>query len=460
MADLDEIFNDQASYIRDPLYEQAMQQMAAGDESEALATVERLAELYPEEQFIQELLLRLQLRTTFGTSDYIRVEHSQPTPVLRTVVLLLLGITSCLVLVAGLAAAKNRWYDPMVEAEEMDTYIQSLWADVDRRVDAGDFAGAREILAVLSSQTPNDPKIKNTLGVIDQRKAWADTYADGVYYKERGDVQTALDLLYQIPPESPDHGRAQRLINEMLDQLALDSAWQDVQSLLQAEDWQGAISTLNWIRAQSPEFRRAEVEDSLYRIHDMLARELIDEANGDVELLRRADGHLSEALTLRPTAADLIEEKRLAVGFVAGAEARSRGDWVAVVVRLEPVYDTRPDYQGGRLERVLDEAYPLAAEQLLSEANGSVRLISQAIGYLDKALIKQPDDEELLEARDLAVEYLAGLEAFARESWNLAITHWGPIYLVQPGYQNGALEENLRLACANSETPDETLCPP
>jgi outer membrane protein assembly factor BamD (BamD/ComL family) len=459
MSDFDQSQSFYASYEQHPLYSEAVKLMADGDEVAAMEALERLSELYPDEQAVQDLLLRIQLKTTFGDADYIRVEHAQPTPVLRTVVMLMLGLTACLVLVTGLAAAYNRWWEPRVRAQEQEDSIEALWADVNRRLNAGDLSGAREILQVLYTQSPNDPAIQDTLNIIEQRQAWANLFADAVFLREKGDWQGALDLFYQIPEESPDHGRAQAIIQELLDQVALDTAWQDVQNLLLAEDWQAAVTTLSWIREQAPGYRRAEVEEYLYQFHARLAMELLSQTDGDANSMREAIYHLGEALVLRPTDEDLIEEKRLAVGYIAGAEANDRGDWVAVIVRWEPVYNARPDYLGGTFKQQLDEAYPLAAKQLISEANGSLRLLSQAAGYLETALLADPENEELTEELRLVTLYLKGLEAFREESLNLAVDYWGAIYAVRPGYQNGVLEENLRLACANSPTADEELCP-
>jgi hypothetical protein len=315
-------------------------------------------------------------------------------------------------------------------------------------------------LAILSSETPGDPRIDETLALINQRQAWADLYADALLHKEWGDWQTAYDLARQIPPESPNYNLAQRLIEETQELADLEAAWQDVQGQIAAENWQGAISNLIWIRTQNPEFRRTEVEDQLYLANERLARQLVDQAGGNPESLRAAVIYFDQALTLQPNNRELIDERKLAVGFVAGSDALGRGDWVAVVTSWEPVYAARPDYQGGMLAQRLEEAYPQAARQLIDQANGSERQLDQALGYLDKALVSQPENEELREERHLIVEYLSGLEAFRLEDWDLAIAYWGPIHTAYPGYQNGALEDKLRLACTSSSSPDETYCVP
>jgi len=449
----------QTPFHRHPLYEEAMKQMAEGDNVAAAVTLKRLAELYPEEQAIQDLLLRVQLRTTFESTDYIQVDHSPATPGLRNMVLLLMAITACLVVITGMTAVYRRWYLPNVVAREREAYINSLWSEVDGLLEAGDLSGARERLAELERERPADPRVQELRASLDQREACANLYADAVSARERGEWQPALDLLHQMPAECPEYAQAQQLIGAIQEQIDLDTAWQQAQAQLQAQDWEGAISTLASLRARNPGFHRAEVEEQLYQAYVLVGKRLVSQANGNAEPLRRAAGYLSEALTLRPTSTELIAEKRLAEGFVAGAEAYSKGDWAAAVAAWEPAFAIQPDYQNGVLRRNLYEAYPLAAKQLIGQANGSVRWLTQAATYLDQALALEPGNQELLNEKHLLEGYLAGQDALSKEEWDLAISYWAPIYAVRPDYQNGLLAENLRLACANSTASDKSMCP-
>ena len=191
-----------------------------------------------------------------------------------------------------------------------------------------------------------------------------------------------------------------------------------------------------------------------------VAQQLLDGARGDVEPVRQAASHLKEALALKPDHQDLDDERTLAVGYVAGHEAYDRGDWAAAVVRWEPHYIMRPDYQNGVLRQKLYDSYPRAARQLIAEANGSIWLLTQAIDNLDQALVIDPGNEELQQERAFAVEYLAGLDAFVQGDLDLAISHWGPIHVLRPDYQNGVLAEKLREACTLSTAPDELYCKP
>ena len=94
------------------------------------------------------------------------------------------------------------------------------------------------------------------------------------------------------------------------------------------------------------------------------------------------------------------------------------------------------------------------------EANGHADTLREAIGFLDQALTYEPDNEQLLEERRLAIDYVTGAGAFAQEEWEIAIARWGPIYAIRRDYQRGALEAALKEACSKSFEPDEELCPP
>lgn len=452
---------NEIAYTQHRLYATAVQKMTDGDDAGAVEALERLSKLYPEEKGLQSLLLRVQLRAAFGGGDYIPVDHAPPKPVLRNLVLILLAVTAVMVVVAALTAGYRQVWLPRVEAQQRAAYQQSLWDEARSLLEAGDLVGTRQVLEELQAELPGNPEVENLLQVVDQRQGWEDLYAECVAASNRDDdLQLALELCYRVPPESSKHGAAQLLIQELQKQADLESAWSEAQAHIGSGEWQAAIDVLSWIRSQNPDFRRDQVEERLFELHRMLALQLIDEARGNVDQLREATVHINEALTLRPANQDLVDQRNLAVGFVAGAEAYDRGDWPSAAAKWEPIYATHPEYQQGALRERLKEVYPRAAEQLIAGANGSVRQLSRALAYLDQALRFDPGNEALLQEQDLIVQYLECFEAFSSEKWDLAIYTCGPIYAVRPGYQGGVLEENLKLACANSESPDEALCPP
>ncbi len=447
-------------FEKHPLYQEAMDQIVAGDKEAAIATLRRLSQRYPDEQFLQDLLVRVQLQSTFGGGEYIPVDHSQGTPILRTVVMVMLAVATCLVIVAAIIALNENFIKDFQRVEAQAERNQELWDSVEWHLDRGDLSGAREILETLAAEFSEDTAVQEALARIDHLKLCSDMLNDAADLGERGDWQAALELLYQMPQDCPNLEKRDKLLADLKEVGTVETAWAEVQRLVDAEDWRAAITTLTWIREQDQEFKTQQVENLLFECHLRVARQLLDGARGDLESVREAAGHIQEALTLRPTDQGLVEEYRLAVGYVAGYEAYERGDWSVAVVRWEPLYAMRPDYQTGVLREKLQESYPLAANQLIAEANGSMMRLTQAIDYFDQALAIDPDNEELQQQRSLAVEYRAGHEAFVQMDFALAISHWGPIYAMRPDYQNGALRENLRSACSQSALPDEQYCIP
>lgn len=448
-------------FERHPLYQEAMQQIVAGDEEGAMASLKRLIERYPEEQALQDLLMRLQLRSTFGGEDYIPVDHSQGTPILRTVVLALLAITTCLVIGTGLVALYNNWWIEIVRAKEAETQIDALWEKFEGRLADGDLSGCRDILEELETLTPNDTAIQEAIAEIDWRKLCLDIYADAATaWEQRGDRIAAMELLVQHPEDCENHDLALALLEDLRKLDTVETAWVQAQDLLRAEDWQGAADILSWIRQEDLEFKPTQVQDLLFDCHRRIAQDLLDRARGDAGLVSQAANHLQEALRLKPANQEMVDALRMARAYVVGSEAYDSGDWASAAARWNPLYAMQPNYQNGVLEQKLNDSYPRAARQLVSEANGSVRLLTDAVDYFDEALVRDPANEELQQERTFAVEYLAGQEAYVATDYDLAISHWGPLYAERPDYQNNVLHDNLRLACTQSLAPDAQYCTP
>jgi outer membrane protein assembly factor BamD (BamD/ComL family) len=369
-------------------------------------------------------------------------------------------MTACVVLVAALALAYDRLIQPISSSGQQQEYVDSLRDSGRLWIENGDWAGARQAYEDLLTQVPGDPTAEAALELIQQGEALDQRYVDALSAQQRNDWQTALTLFRQIEAESPGYRDVQQHVSTLQEFEALETSWLEAQNLILAEDWPGAASMLIQIRARNPDFRRADVETQLFQIYVQMANVQIAQADGNLDLLRQAIGYLDQALALRPTDQDLIQERRLAVDFVAGFEASAQEDWADAVEHWEAVHTAQRNYQGGLLADYLDDAYPKAALQLIAEARGAIQLLRQAIDYLDQALASQPENQQWLEERRRTAEYVAGAEAFTQDDWDKAISHWGPIYATHPDYQSGVLESNLRKACTRSSEPDATLCPP
>jgi len=444
-----------------------MDDLAAGDEATAVAKLKLLAALYPKEQTLQDLAVRVDLKVALAVSsdeattrERVPVPHGQPTRSLRTLLLLFLMLAAGLVGIAGFIIGYDLMVRPVREAKETEIALESVRQSGQLRLEAGDWAGARESFEALLRMEPGNPTAQAGIEYSLQREALDGQYANALAAEQAGDWQGALQALQAIQSQDPAYPGIAERIAKLQDRVAIEATLQEAQALIQAGDWLGAVSALTRVRSQDPEFRQAEVEGQLYQAYLQVALPQLAQANGNVDQIRQAIEYLDRALALRPTDAQYGEERRRAGRFVTGADAFARQDWEAAVVAWEPIYAARPDYQGGVLRDNLRQAYPQAARQLIARASGSVGLLKQAIRYLAQAAALDPDNVELAEERRLATEFVAGAEAFAREDWLAAVAHWGPIYQVRSDYQNGVLRTRLREACAKSTAPDPTYCKP
>lgn len=442
------------------LYQVAMEKLDQGDEAGAATNLRMLANLFPEEQAIQDLLVRLDLKSSFAENKVVAVDHGQPRTGLRMAVLSALAMAICLIGIAGFVAAYRQIVGQTRETVQQETYIESLRQDGERRLAAADWNGAQETYEELLSLVEGDPTALAAFDLIEQGRARDQMYDNAFLAERDGDLNRAIDLYSQILEQWGEHRDVRDRIDALQRQLNLDAAWEHAQGLVEAGDWQTAITVLTEIRRDAPDFRSRELQGLLYTAYQETAGQLVGGARGEVEQIRTAVQYMAKALMLDPANDELVDEHFLALKYVKGTDAAAQSDWVTAVEHWEAAYALRRDYQDGVLERLLHEIYPQAARQLIDQANGDPDMLQQAIGYLDQALAFRPGDAGLERERQMAADFLTGAEAFAEQDWNYAIALWAPIYAVQPEYQDGMLENGLLRACANSETPDQTLCPP
>jgi tetratricopeptide (TPR) repeat protein len=364
-----------------------------------------------------------------------------------------------MIALAGFAAAYNEFVVKNRVIREQEQGIESLREQLRALKAAGDWLQLRETAAILLTEVPGDSEAQDAIALAEQRETLDRQYVDAVAALTDGDVETSLTLFRQIEAQEPGYLDVRQRIETAAELQNLEALWQQSEAAIQAGDWDSAIALLTQIRSQNPEFRSNQVKEQLFQVHAQEADELIQGANGSVDVLRQAVGHQDEALKILVDQ-QLVNKRRLTIGFVAGADAFANEQWAEAVARWEEVYDADPGYQNGILPGYLDQAYPRAASELIARANGSISQLTLANRYLDRALATRPGNQGLIDERQLVNDFLAGADAYAEGNWDVAISRWGTAYRVRPDYQGGVLRERLIEACNQVESPDSSLCPP
>lgn len=460
MTETDKTPSHSPSFREHPLYQAALEHLAAGEEKDAIENLAQLGEIYPEEQELDDLRARVELRAALESAEYTTVGHRQPRPFLRQILMILLTVTLALCGIASVFALYERYAVPLLEAETQEEEAQRLLGQAQRSLDAGNAVEARKSIEAFLAAKPGHPEGLQVLARIETLEVLNRDYVRAVESMRQEEWQAALDTLNAIQARSPGFKDIEALIERARDMQALQGQWEQVPAIRQAEDWPRLAQVLEPIRQNYPEFHTGEVTGLLFEAYVAMARGILTQANADLNQLNEAIRWYDKALALRPADQNLADERKTAVRFVRGSNDYAQGNAIGAVDQWAWIWQRQPNFQGGVLRDRLSQAYPQAARDKVARANGQVSELTAALTLLDEALIWHPGDGQLVELRQAVVDYLAGAEAAAQGEWNVSISYWGPLFAVQPEFQNGVLRTNLYEACANSTNPDPTYCSP
>jgi tetratricopeptide (TPR) repeat protein len=284
-----------------------------------------------------------------------------------------------------------------IELSQEQAELDRLYADALTYEQQGNYQSALDRLHQIETRSPGFHDVEPRITSLEKKQAletgWLEAQAD----IEAGDWQAASSLLAQIRTQDPDFRRSQvedqlfqaytQLARQQIAQangdpnvlrqalsymdraLALRPANQDLlreRSLAQgfvlgAEayargDWAGAVSYWEPVQAAQPDYQGGILEAPLQQAYPKAAEQLIDQAYGSTALLRQAIGYLDHALAKQPGDQGLIESRRLATEYVAGADAAAMEHWNEAIAHWSTIFAVQPNYQHGVLEDRLRQA--------------------------------------------------------------------------------------------------------
>lgn len=142
----------------------------------------------------------------------------------------------------------------------------------------------------------------------------------------------------------------------VLQGVAEESWWYDLQAAEAQQDWVRAIERAERIIAVDPQFRRAQVDEILYSALYELGLQYVRH-----DRLPEALALFDRALTLRPDSAQVALAQNMLKLYLDGMRYQG-ADWAAAVDRFSMLYTLDPEYRDVR-DR-LHDAYLAYAEQL------------------------------------------------------------------------------------------------
>ncbi len=243
---------------------------------------------------------------------------------------------------------------------------------------------------------------------------------------------------------------------------ALDATFEEAAAAYQAGNWEETIRLLESIRLSDATYRREEVEQMLFDAYVAYARSLVDKDRFE-EALRMFD----RALTLRPDAQEVKEERDLAKLYVDGL-SYWRADWEQALARFQELYDKAPDYRDARQRLIA--AHVNYADWLGNRGDwcAAVKQYDAALAFVDTADVRASRDQAEERCRlgigvlpEGAAEEMGGRLALA--AYDPIVRHYRIFTLVPGEAPQTLLEEGTqpawspdgRLVAFRSLKPDE-----
>ena len=168
---------------------------------------------------------------------------------------------------------------------------------------------------------------------------------------------TAMEKLGEIVAIDLTYKDASEKMEVVQGLLTLDDLLTQAKSYFEQGAWNQAIQALEQLQEQAPAFNPEEVQQLLFLAHFRSGIDLLAEAHDSPELIMQAIQNFDLALAIFPDDQTALAEKRLADLYRQAYLAFNQENWPQAVLVLRQIYDSRPDYMGGRAAALLCTSY-------------------------------------------------------------------------------------------------------
>ncbi|MFH1085572.1 MAG: tetratricopeptide repeat protein [Chloroflexota bacterium] len=157
-----------------------------------------------------------------------------------------------------------------------------------------------------------------------------------------------------------------------------------------------------------------------------LALKLDPNHRAAAESLRAAQ----EARQTLPTPTPMLQEETKAAQMEQLRAAYCANEWPQVFAVAGRLLALDPAYQRGEVDRMLFDAFYQAGLQAVEQDR-----LSEAIQLFDRALVLQPDNAQVRQAKQFATLYSAGLGYWGK-SWPQVLVQFTTLYGLAPDYKD------------------------
>jgi tetratricopeptide (TPR) repeat protein len=291
-------------------------------------------------------------------------------------------IIALLVLVgaASVAIYRTGVLDAVI-GNQRQARVQALVNQGRAAMNVGEYDRAVQAFGEALALAPNSEDVKTWYAKARRYQDFASWYAEAEAAIAEQRWDDAMGWLEQIVALDPTYEDASDRMEFVRGQQALEALFEQATTFTEESNWDKAIVTLTQLREQDATYKSIEVTQSLFNAYFQKGMALLKSAGDSLDLINGAIESFDNALLIFPSDAAALEEKRLADLYRQGHLSANQEDWPQAISALEEIYDTRPDYQEGRVASLLCTSY-----LHLGEAYETVGDLTQALEQYQSVL--------------------------------------------------------------------------
>jgi tetratricopeptide (TPR) repeat protein len=403
-------------YLKSPLYREAMENFQFGEWQKGLVQLNELMERFPFDIDLRTLNQEMQMRARIDTEE---IKEKQLVLVQRitkwgvrglVVLIVLLSIVFGFQYYASWVQDQWRAVQRQVEAEAFVLEQSAKFRNGQSLFQAGFYSDALTLFNEIAQDDPEYPQVQYYIEESGVLAALDSEYNAALELVRQEDYEAAYEKFQGIAAQRSNFRDVLIRINDLEKNFLIASSLEEANQAFQNQDWARAIEGYEYIRRLDPGFYSQDVEEFLYRSYVLAAEQALAAENQTLEGLKIAEDYFSRALALRPQNPEIRNRRALA----------------------REAYEIR-----------LANSYLENAENILGAQPDSLNALRIAEAYFSEAIKVRPNDEDILQKRELAQLFLKGVDNFALGFWDNVIEIMETVYQQDSGYASGTARQLL-----------------
>ncbi len=330
----------------DALWAQSTRALQQGKWAEAIASLERLLRLNPNDEEARALLTEAQVKAALEQSEP-KPRRTQLPRLVRGLTIFLLGVVFLLLLAVAANYVRREFFQPRETEQTQELAKAGFLKEAYEHLANEEWQLAIESFEALLAIDPGNQQAIDGIAAARTGMVVAERYAAAQAAIQARDWSAALTALREVIELNSGYKDAQALRQMVEREQELLALFTQAKEAVKAGNWAQAITTYERLRSINLEYEKRSVEDDLFQCYVNRARQLVQEMPGSVDGLMETVSLFEKALQLRPQQPQAVFELDLARRFLRAQELIAAAQAEAALPLLESIVAQQPDYAAG-----------------------------------------------------------------------------------------------------------------